>query len=346
MKPSLQDIAQRAGVSTATVSRALNDRAGVNPDTREQILSLAREMGYMPSMAARSLATSRTYNLGMLTYKHTPQPIGSYHVQIAQGIDYEAQARGYHVITRFVDDEMMSNGERLPLVAEQRTDGLILVGPALKAPFIIELYNSGVPIVLVDNLLNETKLDAVVCDNIDGTHQITRHLIETHGLERLVFLSGPAHWFSSRERCAGYESALALSGLKPRVGTMPDTTVHTGYAAMLRVLDEQPDVQGVVAVNDATAVGAIRACKERGRRVPEDVAVVGFDNVAWGPLHDPPLTTVGMFKYETGVQAARRLIDVIERGSATPFQLRLGVDLVIRRSCGCLPAEHSLFPHE
>lgn len=95
----------------------------------------------------------------------------------------------------------------------------------------------------------------------------------------------------------------------------------------------------MVAVNDATALGAIRACKEMGRSVPGDLAVVGFDNVAWGTLHEPPLTTVGMFKYETGVQAVRRLIDVIERPVSSSYQLRLGVELVIRESCGCPPGE-------
>ncbi len=339
MKPSLQMIAERAGVSTATVSRALNDRAGVNPETREHILQIAREMGYTPSMAARGLATSRTHNIGFITYKYHPQPITSYHVEIAQGIDDEAQQRGYHVITRFVDNAMMLDGQRLALITEQRIDGLILVGPALSPAFIIELYNSGVPLVLVDNMLQETKIDAIVCDNADGTYQITQHLIQSHGLRRLAFFSGPAHWFSSRERRSGYERALHEIGEAPRLVFMDETTVSTGYAAMLSALEQYPDLQGVVAVNDATALGAIRACKEQGRRVPQDIAVVGFDNVAWGPLHEPPLTTVGMFKHEIGVQAARRLIDVIERGATSTYQLRLGVELIVRESCGCPPSE-------
>lgn len=339
MKFSLQDIANRAGVSTATVSRALNDRAGVHPKTREQILRIAREMGYTPSMAARGLATSRTHNLGMITYKHHPQPISSYHVEIAQGIDDEARQRGYHVFTHFVDDAMMLDGQRLGLITEQRVDGLILVGPALSPAFIIELYNSGIPLVLVDNMLQETKIDAVVCDNADGTYQITQHLIERHNLRRLAFFSGPAHWFSSRERRSGYERALDEIAEPLRLVFMNETTVNTGYRAMHEALDQYPDLQGVVAVNDATALGAIRACKELERRVPDDLAVVGFDNVAWGPLHEPPLTTVGMFKYETGVQAVRRLIDVIERPVASSYQLRLGVELIIRESCGCPPSE-------
>ncbi|NDJ78594.1 MAG: LacI family transcriptional regulator [Chloroflexi bacterium] len=346
VKPSLQAIAEQVGVSTATVSRALNDRAGVHPDTRAEILRIARELGYTPSVAAKSLATARTFTLGLVTYQQQPQPISSYHTHIVQGIDLEARQRGYHVITTFVDGEMMSDALRMPIFTESRVDGLILVGPALEASFIIQLYTSHVPILLVDNLLSETNIDAIVCDNVGGTYEITQHLIDVHGLHKLVFFSGPKDWFSSRERRLGYEQALAEIGESPRVIYMPDTTVNMGSKALLQALDHYPDMQGIVAVNDATAVGAIRACKENGIDVPHQLAVVGFDNVAWGPLHEPPLTTVRMFKQELGIQAARHLIDMIERGPSPGFQLRLGTELIIRESCGCPPSEEMVFPDQ
>lgn len=337
MRPSLIEIAERAGVSTATVSRALNDRPGVNPETRARILRIAREIGYAANSAARGLATSRTFTVGCLNYRRDPQPISSYHVQIVEGIDHEARRRGYHVITTFVDAAEMADPAQLSLIAEQRVDGIILVGPALKASFIIQLHNSQIPLVLIDNLLEETDIDAVVCDNVGGTYRVTRHLLEGHHLRRLIFLSGPAHWFSSRERRQGYEKAMREVGEEPRVIFMPDTTVNTGHAAMLDALERYPDLQGVVAVNDATALGAIRASKKRGRRIPDDLAIVGFDNVTWGPLHDPPLTTVRMFKYEMGIEAARRLIDMIEHSAMPSFVLRLSTEVILRESCGCKP---------
>ena len=346
MKPSLQTIAERAGVSTATVSRALNGRAGVNPETRERILSIARELGYAPNVAARGLATSRTYALGLITYERKPQgPITSFPDDLMQGVDQEARRHGYHIITTFVNEELMQDAMRVPLFNEQRVDGMILVGPALKASFIIQLYSSDIPIVLVDNMLHETDIDTVVCDNVNGTYHITRHLLDEHGLRRLVFLSGPADWFSSHERYQGYRQALAEVGEEPRVFYMRDTIMPQGYAAMKRALDEYPQLEGVVAVNDATAFGAIRACKERGLRVPEDVAVVGFDNIGWAPLHDPPLTTVRMFKRETGIQAVRHLVDKLERELPPGFLLRLGTEVIVRRSCGCTPSDEFLF-HE
>ncbi len=340
MKISLEAIAEKAGVSTATVSRALNDRAGVNSETRERILLIARELGYMPNAAAKGLATSRTYTLGLIIYDRPPQqPISNFPDEAMQGVDQEARERGYHVITTFVNNEMMQDALRVPLISEQRIDGLVLVGPALKASFIIQLYGSHLPIVLVDNLLNETAIDAIVCDNVAGTFGLTRHLITAHGLRHLAFFSGPADWFSSRERRQGYENALAEIGQAPRVIYMEDTTMPFGYGAMLEALERFPDLEGVVAVNDATAFGAIRACKERGIQVSDDLAVVGFDNVGWAPLHEPPLTTVRIFWREIGIQAARHLIDRIERTTVASFQLRLGTELIIRQSCGCSPEE-------
>jgi DNA-binding LacI/PurR family transcriptional regulator len=344
MKPNLQTIAEMAGVSTATVSRALNDRAGVNPQTRERVLRIAREMGYMPNMAAKGLATSRAYTLGLITYERKPQrPLSNFPDDLIQGADLEARERGYHVITTFVNQDMMQDPARIPLISEGRVDGLILVGPALEASFIIHLYTSSIPIVLVDNLLTETDIDAVVCDNVGGTYGITRHLIDEHGLRRLAFFSGPGHWFSSRERWQGYQQALDEIDQELCVHYMPDTTMQYGYEAMIDALDRYPDVEGIVAVNDATAFGAIRACKERGLRVPDDMAVVGFDNIAWAQFHDPPLTTVRMFKYETAIQAVRHLIDKIERDASPSFQLRLGTELIVRTSCGCPPTDANLF---
>jgi DNA-binding LacI/PurR family transcriptional regulator len=320
------------------VSRALNDRAGVNPETRERILLIARELGYRPNMAARGLATSRAYTLGLIISDRPPQqPISDFPDETMQGVDQEARERRYHIITTFVNNDVMQDALRIPLISEQRTDGLILVGPALKPSFIIQLRSSHIPIVLVDNLLIETKIDAIVCDNVAGTYGITRHLIAAHGRRKIAFFSGPADWFSSRERRQGYETALAEIGQAPRVIYMEDTTMQFGHSAMLEALGRFRDLQGVVAVNDATAFGAIRACKEHGVRVPDDMAVVGFDNVGWAPLHDPPLTTVRIFWREIGVQAARHLIDRIERGTLTSFQLRLDTELIIRQSCGCPP---------
>lgn len=330
MKATLQDIANKAGVSTATVSRTLNNRSGVHPDTRAEILQIAAELGYVTN----TMVPSGTATLGFVSYKRAPQVVSASENLLLEGVDSEARRHGYHVITTYIDDMLMNNATSLPIIRDKKIDGLLLAGPALSTSFIIELYESGIPLILIDNLIEDFPIDAVISDNIGGTYAATRHLIRTNQLERLIFFSGPSHWLSSRERLQGYEKALDEVNQPSQVIYMSDTTVDAGYHAVSQAQETYSDLQGIVAVNDATAVGAIRALKDQKIEVPRDVAVVGFDNVRWGTINDPPLTTVEMFMREMGVQAARRLVDVIERDVENSFHLRLGTKLIIRRSCG------------
>jgi DNA-binding LacI/PurR family transcriptional regulator len=281
-------------------------------------------MGYSPNVSARSLVTARTYAIGYVGYKHgfvlpTNLTFGNVTPAPLEGIDEELTKHGYHMLTTYVDHESVRRLDVPNMIRQGRVDGLILNGPAIHPRFILQLRSMGLPIVLIDNLLNETTIDCILCDNEGGAYRAVKHLIE-HGHERLVFLSGPADWLSSRERAAGCR-----------------TIVDTGRQAMLTALEEHPDLTAVMAVNDATAIGAIQACQQAGRVVPDEVAVVGFDDEPWAQVHTPPLTTVRICWHEIGIQAARRVIDLIERDNQVPIQMRLTVELVIRQSCGCHP---------
>ncbi|MDY7078402.1 MAG: LacI family DNA-binding transcriptional regulator [Chloroflexota bacterium] len=338
MPTTIKDVAARVGVSSSTVSRVLNDRPGISPRTRERVLQAAQELNYSPSMAARSLATTRTYNVGYIGYKYGAPPANLRLSNVAfgtlQGVDEELTKHGYHVLTTYVDEEAVKSLDVPDMIPQGRVDGLILNGPAIRPRFILQLQNMGLPIVLVDNLLNETAIDCILCDNEGGAYQVVKHLIG-HGHEQIVFLSGPAHWLSSRERAAGYRRALREAKLEPRVLFMPNTIVDTGRQTMLAALEEHPDLTAVVAVNDATAIGAIQSCQQAGRIVPDEVAVVGFDDEPWAQMHTPALTTVRINWHEIGVQAARRVVDLIERDNQVPLQIRLAVELIVRQSCGC-----------
>jgi len=340
MKASVtqREIAERVGVSVATVSRALNDQPGVSPETRSRVLAAAQELQFVPNAAAQGLATKRTRNIGLVTHKRSILPHFATSSLDVVGIDQECQRLGYHLLTTLTTQEAMKRGLRLPMVREKRVDGLILAGPALKPSFVLELYNSGMPIVLIDNDLRETAIDCVLHENEEGTYWLTQHLIGEHQHQSIVFLSGPSTWVSSQERADGYRRALAEAFLESRIFYMPDTTVETGMEAMKTVLTEVPHLTAVVAVNDAVAVGAGRVCKVAGYSIPEQIAVVGFDDIRWAELHDPPLTTVHAFGEEMGVQAARRLIDLIESDpdqEHVRLRLRVGTKPIIRRSCGC-----------
>lgn len=336
--PTLRDVAERTGVSVSTVSRVLNDQPGIGAETRARVLAIAQELQFTPNVAAQNLVTKRTRNIGLITYKWPVSPRFIASSLDSVGINEACQKAGYHLLTTLVDEQAMKNALQLPMVREKRVDGLILAGPAIKSSFILELYNSDLPIVLLDNRLRGTDIDCVLHENEASVYQLTQHLIQVHQHETIVFLSGPDTWLSSQERAAGYGRALTEASLESHILYMPNTTVETGMAAMETALAEVPHLTAVVAVNDAVAIGAVRTCQANGRRVPEDVAVVGFDNIGWAELHDPPLTTAHAFGEEMGCQAAQRLFTLIEAGpdqEHVRLRLRVGAKLIIRRSCGC-----------
>jgi len=341
MSITIKYVAARAGVSASTVSRVLNDRPGISEETRKRVLQAAQELNFHPSVTARSLATNRTYNIGYISYKYNSDlPVDSRFANAApgtmEGIDEELSRRGYHLIATWVDKNFLQKFSVPNMVRQKKVDGVILNGPVFSPRYVLELQSTGIPIVLVDNVLNETLVDSVMCDNEHGAYKETRHLIEVHGHEKIVFLSGPKEWPSSRERATGYRKALEEAGLEPHIVYMPSTVVATGKDAMLIAMEKYPDLTAVVCVNDATAAGAIQACQQTGRSIPDDVAVVGFDDEAWASIYTPPLTTVRGFWYEVGIQAAQRVVDLVEKGGGTPpLQIRVGVQLVIRQSCGC-----------
>ncbi len=332
MPATIKDVAARVGVSVSTVSRVLNDKPGVSAETRRRVLEAVKELQYAPDVAARGLATARMQNIGFVIYRRPPHLSADFSTRIMQGVEEELTRHGYHVI--LVALKPTASLFNLKIVRESRVDGLILIGPRFPPRSILELKSAGLPTVLVDNTLNETKIDSILCDNRDGAYEAAKHLIE-HGHSRIVFLRGPAEWVSNRERCAGYQQAMSEAGLEPRIIPMPDTTIDTGYEALAQALETYPDLTAICAVNDATAIGAIRALKETGRQVPNDVSITGFDDVSWATLNEPPLTTVHIYLEEIGRFAARRLVDLIEGGSQVPMRISLATKLVIRQSCGC-----------
>jgi len=201
-------------------------------------------MGYSPNVQARGLVTSRTHTIGYIGYKHgfilpSKLAFGSVAPAPLEGTEEELARHGYHMLTTYVDKEAV-RGLHVPnMVHQRRVDGLILNGPAIPPRFILQLRNMGLPIVLIDNLLRETAVDCILCDNEPGAYRAVQHLIE-HGHEHIVFLSGPADWLSSRERAAGYHWAVHEAGLEPQVVFMTNTIVDTGRQAMLAAWSKLP----------------------------------------------------------------------------------------------------------
>ncbi len=335
MTPTIHDVAKKAGVSPSTVSRVLNDKPGISEATRARVLQAARELGYIPDMSARGLAARRTMNLGFLVHpRHTLGP-HSFYGEVLAGVDQEARKHGYHLVFAAEGDRPVPN-----MVQQNRVDGLILAGCDIPRETIVNLRLQGVPLVLVDNHLE--RVNSIIIDNEGGAYEATAHLIRL-GHRRIAFLCEWLGDLSFRERFEGYRRALADHGIpfdERLVAEGLPRQPRTGYVAAQRLLDQVGDAlpTAVVAANDLVAAETLRLLRERGLRVPEDVAVVGFDDGEVARHTVPPLTTVRVYRRELGALAVRRLLDLLEDPEQPPTHVRVFTKLIVRESCGDRPA--------
>jgi LacI family transcriptional regulator len=329
----IKDIADRLGVSTATVSRALNDKPGLSGELRQQILNLAAELDFAPSMVARSLAGARTGAVAFVLHQQAfPVSSDPFYFLIMRGAERELDRAGYHIVLVTVGNQ--PNGDDLRVVRERRVDGLILAGPDINPSLVLSLTRKGLPVVLVDNTLERTPLNCVLCDDCEGARSAVEHLLG-HGYKQISFVGGPSSWLSTRERQKGYECAMRDAGLPVEVSHENVTTVEAGLAAGRKLFAGKDRPAAVYAVNDAMAMGVIRAAREAGLSVPADVAVAGFDDVNIAASTDPPLTTVNVNKEIMGEQTARRLLELIDNEHQPHCQIIVGTTLIVRQSCGC-----------
>ncbi len=332
---TLKDIATRLEISTSTVSRVINDKPGINEKTRQRVLEAIKEYKDASNSAAKDLATSKTRNVAMIGKKREPRlESGDYFQRSIISFDEELRNRGYHIIFMSINEEEMMNANELNILKEKRSDGFIIRGPGMKPKFILDIKSTGLPIILFGNELIESDIDCIVCQDRKGSYQITNHLIE-HGHKEIIFLSGPQDWSTNRKRREGYKEALKMVGIEPKILYMSDTTTDSGRKCVQHVLEIQPRITAVVAVNDSTAVGVINEARNLGLKVPEDLAVVGFDDIAWASLSHPPLTTVHVCLEEMGRLAAFRLLELIKNTNLPPIKITVATKLVIRNSCGC-----------
>jgi DNA-binding LacI/PurR family transcriptional regulator len=332
-KLRIKDIAERLGVSTATVSRALNDKPGVADELRQRVNELAVELGFTPNLVARSLAGGCTGAVAFILHRQAfPVSSDPFYFLIMRGVERELDRSGYHVVLSTVGNK--PDGDNLRVVREHRVDGMILAGPDIDPSLVLSLTHLGLPAVLVDNAMEHTPIDCVLCDDREGARMAVEHLI-SHHYKRITFVGGPTSWLSTREREKGYTSAMCAAGLSVEVVHESATTVDTGLAAGRKLFTGKNKPEAVYAVNDAMAVGVIRAAGEAGLSVPSDFAIAGFDDVNIAASTDPPLTTVRVDKEIMGEMAARRLLELIEKKQQPYCKVIVGTELIIRQSCGC-----------
>lgn len=330
-RPTINDIAKRVGLSKASVSRALNGKQDVDPETRKRVLKVAAQVGYVPSASARALSNGRSNCLGLLV----PTLTWPWILEVLRGVAEEIERSGYSLILYTTSGGEDSEREFMSqVVPAGAVDGLALVIPLGMLEYIERLAKGGLPIVVVDDRGHYPDLPTVATTNIEGGRSATLHLIE-RGRRRIAMLNGPHDFGCNRDRLEGYKSALQKAGLQfdPKLVVDSDFKESGGASAMTTLLAADPKLDAVFVANDVMAFGAMRALRNAGRRVPDDVAVVGFDDIPASAMTHPPLSTVRQPLYEMGRTAASMVMAAV-RGESITKRIELPTSLVIRESSG------------
>jgi LacI family transcriptional regulator len=338
---SLRDIARKAGVSVATVSRVVNDvdRHKVSDETRNRVLDIARTMRYRPNPQAVALVTGRPPNALGLYLPYNSHVFNSfYFTEIIRGAADAANSRGMSITLYVPSRDDASDVPRDFLGSHRSVAALLLVGARLHDPIIQQCRENGAPFVLVNNTAPEEDVSSVDCDNVAGAMEATRHLLAL-GHQCIAFIAGPDDSSNARDRRSGYEQAMAEAGVAvdPAFIVPGRFEEEGGREAMETLLSRGRRPTAVFAANDTMALGALSALREAGVRVPDDMAMVGFDDIPTARYVEPHLTTVHQPIYEVGRHAAEAaLARAAAPPSAPPPPAReiLQTRLVIRASCG------------
>lgn len=330
---TIRDVAARAGVSVATVSRTLNGVGPVQDDTSKRVLAAARSLKYVPHAAARSLSIRRSHTLGVLL----PEVHGEFFSEVIRGIDVAARASRYHILVSSSHSDAEEMAEVLRAL-RGRVDGLIVMSPDLELGKLSRALATDTPVVLLNSATNARP--TIRIDNYSGARSMTEHLVAL-GHNRIAFITGPERNADAAERRRGYRTALELgppvkgTARRPHIEIEGDFTEESGYRAVAQILAMKPRPTAIFAANDSMAVGALRALREAGIAVPDDMALAGFDDIPMAHYLTPQLTTVRVDIAEMGRRAVEYLVASLgpSDGGIRKHHV-VPATLVIRESCG------------
>ncbi|MTI96439.1 MAG: LacI family transcriptional regulator [Firmicutes bacterium] len=326
---TIKDVALRAGVSASTVSRALSGKIPVDPATRDRVLQAVEELGYRPNVIAQGLKFGRSQTIGLII----PSIRNLVFPDAVQGISQVARERGYNVILCDSEEDPELERELVDNLHRRLVDGLILSTARGNGEHIEALRKAGCPVVLLLRHLGAS-VDAVIADNYQGG-QLAGNFLADQGFRKLAIVSGPRDLDLFQQRFQGFVDALKEADLvvpEPMI-VQATSAWQESYKGMLALLDRGSVPEAVFATSDPQALGVMKAIRERGLRVPDDISVLGFDNLEHSSLMDPPLTTISQPFFEMGRRAAQRLFELqVAKKPLPPNVEKLPVELVVRDS--------------
>lgn len=325
---TIYDVARRAEVSPATVSRVVNGHANVDPALAERVREAMRELDYRPNAVARNLRRSRT-TLWAVVISDIGNP---FFTSLVRGVEDVAQSAGYSVVLCNSDEDPAKEGRYVSVALSEQMAGVI-ISPSGRATHINRLVDSRVPVVVIDRQLRNAQVDTVLVDNEHCAELATGHLLES-GYRQIACITGPRRLSTAVQRLQGYQHALAAAGLPldDNLVRFADFRTGGGYQAMSSLLAGTPRPDAVFAGNNLMTVGAVECLVDSGIAMPDEMGVVGFDDVPWATLVRPSLTTVAQPTYELGRAAAELLVDRIATPERPPSTVTLHTKLNVRES--------------
>lgn len=332
MRITIHDVAREAGVSLAAVSRAMNERGEVSPAQRARILEVARRLHYVPSSIAQSLVLGKTKTLGVMVTDNA-SPI---YAEILKGIEGVAVAAGFSVLLCNSANSPERAKQGIEMLTAKRVDAMLLTPVQEDREEIRQLEASGIPFVLLLRHFHDEWTDYVITDNFAAGRVATAHLID-QGHRRIAHIGGPVGVSSAEGRLAGYRRALAEYDIPfdNNLVTHGFFTVVGGTGSAHHVLDRPDPPTAIFAATDLQAVGVLKAARERGLRVPTDLALVGGDDIELAAFLEPPLTTFHQPSREIGARGAEILLEKLSGVATEPQHIVFQSELIIRRSSGC-----------
>lgn len=327
--PTIREVAKKAGVSSTTVSHVINHTRFVSEDVSERVRSAMDELGYRPNALARSLRRGETKTLGLIM----PDSANPFFAEIAKEIEKTVFSSGYSLILCNTNGDLEREKFYTEVLLAKQVDGVIFVAAGDETESLLQLVNRKLPMVVVDRYFGDLPVDIVLTNNYLGGYNATRHLIE-QGHRRIAVICGPSNVTPSADRVRGYRSAMQDSGLEvdEELVAAGNFDSESGLKCARQLLDVKTPPTAIFACNDLMAIGAVRAVSENGLRIPEDMALVGFDNIELASYTVPALTTIDQREGLLGKTAGEMLIERIQTPSKEHHRVVIDNQLIIRES--------------
>lgn len=332
---TIRDVAKLAGVSVATVSRVLNKNSYVNKDTEQKVVKAIGQLQYEPNTVARGLAGKETGTIALIL----PDISNPFFPVIARGVEDVAQRHGYTVILCNSDDQGQKEKGYIEMLRKKFVDGMIFASSTLSEEDVEQMRKNKIPLVVLDRAMTSQSYSVIRARNYEGAKLAVRHLLEI-GCKKIAHLSGPQEMITAKERLQGYvDSVEHAPWYTPSLMLPGHFRLDGGLRAVKELMEKHPDTDGIFCGNDLMAVGALKGLHQLGIRVPEDVAMIGFDGISLTEITQPELSTIAQPNYDMGKQAAEVLFEAIQSGVVQPKLYELEVSLVVRDSTARKPVE-------